>query len=259
MSGARRCQIYERIAASGIADGCVRPGGLKLTERALSICAFSPGSRLLDVGCGTGATVQCLIERHGFFAAGVDASLRMLDPGRAGSCFSWLIRASAESLPFRDAEWDGILAECSLSLIGDPDAALRECLRVLRPGGKLILSDVYLKDSEAVHDFGALDQDRGLPGAPSKDELVGKLRKAGFTVFAWEDHSTALKHFAAQLILSGTAELPFRGSLMNAGPFDGLGAAQKVSSARYGYFLAVAVKSPGDGWNGLREEERLCS
>jgi SAM-dependent methyltransferase len=242
-----RCKVYERIAAGGVTGGGIRPGGLELTERALSLCAFAPGSRLLDVGCGTGATVEHLIGRYGFLAAGVDPSLAMLALGSARNPLLPLIRAVGESLPFGDGEWDGVLAECSLSLTRDPDAALRECLRVLRRGGKLILSDVYVKNSKAIPELGALHLDCCLTGALPKDELMGKLTKGGATVLAWEDHSAALKHFAAQLILAGAAGRSLWCSLTGAGPLDGFKIEQVASRAGFGYFLAVAGKSVNDG------------
>ena len=81
MANTGECKVYERIAASGVTDGFIRPGGMALTDRALSLCEFPPGSRLLDVGCGTGTTVEHLIQRFGFFAAGVDPSLPMVAQG----------------------------------------------------------------------------------------------------------------------------------------------------------------------------------
>ena len=243
MSEAGMCKVYERIAASGVTGGFIRPGGLALTERALALCAFSPGSRLLDVGCGTGATVEHLIGRHGFLAAGIDPSFAMLAQGRARNPFLPLIRAQGETLPFFDGEWDGVLAECSLSLARNPDAALRECRRVLRRGGKLILSDVYVRNVSAIPELRALSLESCLTGALSHDELMGKLNNGGFAVLAWEDHSQALKHFAAQFILSQGTKGSFWCSLTGAGPLEGLRIEQAVSRARFGYFLAIAEKS----------------
>jgi len=256
MSDAGRCRVYERIAEAGITGGFVRPGGVALTERALSLCAFSPGSRLLDVGCGTGAALEHLTGLHRFFAAGVDPSFPMLAQGRAGNPVLPLIRATAESLPFGDGEWDGILAECSLSLTSDLDAALRECLRVLRRGGKLILSDVYVKNAGAATELRGLSIDCCLTGALSQDELIGKLNNCGFVVPVWEDHSPALKHFAAQLILSRGAGGSLWCSLTGAGSSEGLRIGQAVSRAGLGYFLAVAQKPADIGrtWAEKNEE-----
>ena len=176
MANFGECGVYERIAASGVTDGLVRPGGMALTERALSLCAFPPGSRLLDVGCGTGTTVEHLIQRFGFFTAGVDPSLPMIAQGHARNSLLPLVRAAGESLPFPDAQWDGVFAECSLSLSRNPPMFLRECFRALRGGGRLILSDVYVRNAEAIPELRALSMDCCLTGALSIEELTVKLR-----------------------------------------------------------------------------------
>jgi SAM-dependent methyltransferase len=184
--------------------------------------------------------VKHLIERHGFLAAGIDSSLPMLMLGQ--KCLP-LIRAEAENLPFRDGEWDGVLAECTLSVTGAPDIAFRECARVLRRGGKLILSDVYLKNSKAVPEARALQAVCQFARAPAQEELMSRLEKAGCQVLAWEDHSAALKHFAAQLILSGEAGPPSLRVPTGPQPSDDTEIEQAASFAWLGYFLAVAMKS----------------
>ena len=98
MANGGECRVYERIAASGVTDGFIRPGGVALTERALSLCAFAPGSRLLDVGCGTGTMVEHLNQRFGFFTAGVDPSLPMIAKGHARNSLPTL-RASSGREP----------------------------------------------------------------------------------------------------------------------------------------------------------------
>jgi len=247
MGNAGECRVYERIAASGVPGGFIRPGGVALTERALCLCAFPPGSRLLDVGCGTGTTVEHLIQRFGFFSAGVDPSLPMVAQGHARNSVLPLIRAAGENLPFLDAQWDGVLAECSLSLSKDPPKFLRECFRVLRPGGRLILNDVYVRNAEAIPGLRALSMDCCLTGASSSEGLMVELKDCGFAVSAWEDHSAALKQFAAQLILSQGSAGSFWSSLTGADPLDGLRIEQAVSLAGFGYFLAIAEKSVSGG------------
>ncbi len=236
--------VYERIAARGVEGGCIRPGGLALTERALSLCAFPLGSRILDVGCGTGATVAHLRARRGFLALGVDPSLLMIQQGVAGNESLPLLQASGECLPFSDGCLDGVLAECSLSLAADPGRVLRECRRVLKAGGKLLLSDVYARNAAAVSELRSLSENCCVAGASSRDEILRNLADCGFTVLAWEDHSTALKLFAAQLTLShgslNTLWCPPAADRECAGP----PIEEAAARARLGYFLAVAEKSP---------------
>jgi hypothetical protein len=108
---------------------------------------------------------------------------------------------------------------------------------VLKRGGRLVLSDLYLKDAQAVPDFGPLHPDCGLAGALPKDALMGRLKGCGFRVFAWEDHSASLKRFAAQLIFANAAGGFSRCSPMGA-----------VTLADFGYFLAIAEKLSEHNW-----------
>lgn len=151
----------------------LRPGGLELTDKALSWCALSRAARVLDVGCGTNAAVAHLRQRYGYRAIGIDRR------GAGGHC----IRALAESLPVKDTSCDCVLCECVLSLMPDPEQSLREMHRVLAPAGSLILSDIY---------------DRSQAG-----QVPELLSRCGFSVFFWQDHTRSLREFAAAAALQG--------------------------------------------------------
>jgi hypothetical protein len=104
------------------------------------------------------------------------------------------------------------------------------------------LNDVYVRNAEAIPELRALSMDCCLTGASSIEELTVKLKDCGFAVSAWEDHSAALKRFAAQLIFSQGSARSFWCSLTGGEPLDGLRIEQAVSRAKLGYFLAVAEK-----------------
>lgn len=195
----------------------LRPGGLELTERAVRFCAFRPGARLLDVGCGRGASVAWL-RAQGFVAGGIDASASSLTAG--GEAGLPLAQATAESLPVADAGLDGLLCECVLCLLARPGRVLREFSRVLRPGGRLVLSDLYRRAG-------------GVSGTlPTRRQVQERLRDAGFELQLWEDHSSGLAQLAAQLLLT-------HGSL------DEICAALPAvgwQSEQPGYYLAIAEK-----------------
>ncbi|HTG83025.1 MAG TPA: class I SAM-dependent methyltransferase, partial [Geobacteraceae bacterium] len=139
----RTSSAYESPLLRKVAGATIRPGGLTLTERGVAFCRFPSGARLLDVGCGAGATVEYLRSRYGFAAAGVDISRLLIAEGLVRDPALPLVEAEAEALPVEDGVLDGVLCECVLSLVGEPLRALREFRRVLRPGGHLILSDMY--------------------------------------------------------------------------------------------------------------------
>ncbi len=100
-----------------------------------------PGDTILDVATGTGAVAIELVRRTGCSVVGVDQSAEMLDVARERVTRAGLgdrIRfheASAEQLPFGDAEFAGMTFTYLLRYVQDPAATLRELARVVRPGG----------------------------------------------------------------------------------------------------------------------------
>ena len=117
-----------------------------MTQRALTMCDFPTGAPLLDVGCGVGATVAYLGRRHGFRAVGVDASADLVREGREINNDADLVLAGAQQLPFPDREFAGVFCECMLSIVSDPGLVLSEIHRVLKPGGRLVLTDLYARN-----------------------------------------------------------------------------------------------------------------
>lgn len=238
------CKVYEKIAATDLAVDGIRPGGLELTERALAWCEFPPGSRVLDVGCGTGVTLDRLTRIHDFSAIGIDASAALLNQSLMKNKALVLVRAEGEKLPFPDQSADGIFAECSLSVMGDSGRALDEFRRVLKIGGRLILSDVYTRNPESVNKLKQMPLECCLRGAVSKEHLVGKLTRRNFRIDLWEDHSDLLARFAIQLIFSygSMNEFWLQAGAESIDPED---IQRAVSTAKPGYYLLVAQKLPG--------------
>ncbi|RQW84768.1 MAG: class I SAM-dependent methyltransferase, partial [Geobacter sp.] len=141
--------LHESASLRAVTGPSLRPGGFLLTERGLSLCGFSPGARIVDVGCGTGASVAYLQEKHRHRALGVDVSGDLLPKNdRKGNITA--VVARAEELPLSTGSCDGVLCECVLSLVTEPGRAVEEFSRVLRPGGFLILSDMYDRSADTV-------------------------------------------------------------------------------------------------------------
>jgi ubiquinone/menaquinone biosynthesis C-methylase UbiE len=125
-------------------DDCALQPAFQAAHRAVlqHACGLTnPPSRVLDIGCGTGRLLRLFAQR--FTRAtlvGLDPSAGMLavateGPGR-------FVRATAEHLPFRDANFDLVVSTASCRHWDDAFAAVREIGRVLAPGATLCVADV---------------------------------------------------------------------------------------------------------------------
>ena len=226
------CALEHPYQAGRHDDGApLRPGGSELTARALNLAGFATGERVLDLGCGVGVATR-LLQRHGCTAIGLDLALKRLSLARRDEPALAMVAGDAAQLPFAAESLDGILAECSLSLIGYSPATLAECQRVLRRGGRLAVTDLYTRADNG--------QRPALPGClggmAARAGILAALADAGFIVECWEDHSDRLKSFVAQLIFAGSgAEALWSG--------DGPDYAAALRASRPGYFLLVARKN----------------
>lgn len=200
------------------ADGTIRPGGFTLTERALRLSGAKPQMRLIDVGCGTGATLTHLKSLGYLHATGLESN-----PERQALCGKDALLGNAAQMPFGDGSADILLFECSFSKMNAPEQVVHECARVLAPGGALVLTDLYARGTPAHLD--------GILGrVDTKETLLGYFINAGFSLEVWEDHTKELNNLFAQMLFDGIS-------------FCDLGAEkEQLRAIRCGYALCVFRK-----------------
>ena len=104
-----------------------------LTER------LPPGSKILDIGCGTGHLAGELMRR-GYEAWGVDLSSAMVDYARKHYHADHFQVGDIERIPFSDNSLDGVMCLGVMEYLTGDEAALREMWRVLKPGGRAVIT-----------------------------------------------------------------------------------------------------------------------
>jgi demethylmenaquinone methyltransferase/2-methoxy-6-polyprenyl-1,4-benzoquinol methylase len=115
-------------------------------REAVDALALPPGSRVLDLACGTGDLCRTL-GAAGHRPVGVDFSAGML---RAARTDAPLVRGDARQLPFADATFAGLTCGFALRNFAALAPVLAECARVVRPGGRVALLDVAEPASPVV-------------------------------------------------------------------------------------------------------------
>lgn len=202
----------------------IRPGKFDITDKAMEICALKKDAAVLDVGCGDGTAAEYLQEIYGYQVTGIDLNLAKISEGKERNGKLDLRMGDGEFLDdFTSFSFDCVNMECTLSLINLPDEALHEAYCVLKKGGKLFISDLYLKkpdpkqvkaikieadrQAKIPHKEGDCEEgkqrfvDFRFQGAFLKEPLMAYLEEIGYKVIAFEDRSADLDAYVAETIL----------------------------------------------------------
>jgi arsenite methyltransferase len=164
----------------GLSMGCGDP---------ITLASLQPGQTVLDLGSGGG--IDCFLAARKVgetgHVIGVDITAEMLEKARANQAKMGFTNVEfrlgeIEHLPVADGTVDVIISNCVVNLSPDKSQVFREAYRVLKPGGKLALSDIVTDGPLPQEIKDSLDAWAGcMAGALDIKEYIHNLEVAGFT------------------------------------------------------------------------------
>jgi ubiquinone/menaquinone biosynthesis C-methylase UbiE len=166
-----------------------------------AMAALQPGEVVVDLGSGAG--FDCLLAAGKVGPSGrvigVDMTDAMLEKARGNAAKAGLSnvefrKGDLEALPVDDASVDVVISNCVLNLVPDKDRAFREIQRILKPGGRLAVSDMawMVEPPESIRrDLEAIVGCIG--GALVLSDYVSRLERAGFGHVKVEQHPEAAR------------------------------------------------------------------
>lgn len=249
-------RLYESDFVRLLLGESFHPGGLKLTSRIGDLLKLAPDSRVLDVACGKGASAIHIGETFGCEVLGVDYSEE-----NAKYANEWaqqrgmservrFERGDSERLFFNNASFDAIICECAFCTFPDKAAAAREFGRVLKPGGRVGLSDITRARELPPELKTLMAWVACIADARPAQEYAQLLAGAGFEADCIEAHDEALAEMVRQIrmkllgleIAVGLEKLKLPDMDLAAAKQLAASALQAVSRRQLGYAIVAAVK-----------------
>lgn len=241
------CATCSLFALESDGENCLhvnRPGGLELTRNLIHLSGLQVGASILEVASGTGTTQQFL-RQNGYKALGLDLSHQMLEFSRPGNPDLTCLQARGEQIPLASASQDAVLIECAFGLAGDAPDLLQEFKRVLRSGGWLLVTDIYLREVSDPRAVECLASTTCLAGTKQERAIRESMEQSGFVVQHWQDQTPLLKQWLARMIFKlGSLEAFFRRLVSSDQDAQSLSRAME-NGLKLGYYLMTARNASG--------------
>jgi ubiquinone/menaquinone biosynthesis C-methylase UbiE len=249
-------KLYESDLTRVLLGDSFHPGGLKLTERVGSLLHLRPESHVLDVASGKGTAALFLAEHFGCHVVGVDYSgQNIADANQLASAkglwsFVRFEHGDAESLPFPANSFDAIICECAYCTFPNKTDAAREFARVLRPGGRVGLSDLTRGPTLPKELESLLAWIACIADAQPVDTYADYLRSAAFELEKVELHDEALTEMVQQIrmkllsaeVLVGLKKLALPNADFTSTKQMAQSALRAAQQGQLGYAVLIAVK-----------------
>ena len=248
--------FYQSDVVRLLLSDVFHPGGLALAHHLGEVIGLASDSRILDVACGRGAPAVHLANRFGCHVTGVDYGVENVVGAQAHAAENGMVhltifrQGDAETLPFDDGVFDAVVSECSFCTFLDKITAAREFVRVLKPGGRLGLTDMTL-DGRLPDDIAdLLAWVACVAGAATPGDYVATLQSAVFVDSVIEDQRDALLDMVSDMRrkLLGV-ELAVKLGKLNLGSLDldqgkrlARRAVELIENGTVGYTLIAARK-----------------
>ncbi len=217
---------YAEAAASSF--GCGNP---------LAFAGVEPGQTVLDLGSGAGLDLLVAAEKVGPSGKviGVDMTDAMIEAAReaaerAGYSNVEVRKGLIEKLPVEDASVDWVVSNCVINLSPQKDLVFREIHRVLKPGGRLSISDMVVGGLPEWLLESAADHTGCIAGAISESEYLEGLRRAGLEDVEVKDRLVYEPEQVRAIAESDLADLGLDPQLVVRALEEAKG---KISSARF--------------------------
>jgi SAM-dependent methyltransferase len=176
-------------AADGVPDAALRAS--LGCGNPLAVADLHPGETVLDLGSGGGLDVLLSARRVAptGVAYGLDASPDMLslahaNAARAGITNARFLHGHIEDIPLPGGQVDVVISNCVINLSADKPRVLAEAFRVLRPGGRLGISDVTADDRTKSGQLAEAEQQAGCGNTLTQQHYRDLLLAAGFTAIS---------------------------------------------------------------------------
>ncbi len=243
--------VYQSDFARMLLGNSFHPGGLNLTRRLGAVLELKPGMRVLDVASGKGESAIFLAQQFGCEVVGIDfgaanvqdAEERATAGGVAG--LATFQEGDAERLAFSAASFDAVICECAFCTFPDKKSAAAEFARVLRPGGRVGISDLTRTGELPKELEGLLAWVACIADARPVSEYVDYLEDAGFTAIQVEPHDAALREMVRDIqgrlmgveIAAKLKKVPLDGIDFSEARSLARAAAEAVRTRKLGYGL----------------------